>query len=300
VAARWALQVVTGRYQGTVVPLPAGAEVIVGRESDLDLVLAEDMVSRRHAKLVVKGDEVTIQDLGSTNGTYVNGQKVKRAKLAEGDRILVGASLMRLVPAPAHGAAPPPAPPPPHETRKPTAMEGRLEEIPLPDLLQLLATSRKTGVLVLHGDGVEGRIHLAEGKLLACTIPGSEALPARKAFSRLLRWTGGSFALAPAEPRPRPAAALEENLEVLLVDGLREQDELRALGDRLPPAGAALVVPVPLGPPLRALAPEEIDVFQRALAGGRVRDLLDRSPEPDAEVARRIAALVEKGYLKVA
>ncbi|HUL57892.1 MAG TPA: FHA domain-containing protein [Anaeromyxobacteraceae bacterium] len=298
-AARWALQVVTGRYQGTVVPLPAGAEVIVGRESDLDLVLAEDMVSRRHAKLVVKGEEVTIQDLGSTNGTYVNGQKVKRAKLAEGDRILVGASLMRLVPAAGLGAVPPP-PPPPHETRKPTAMEGRLEEIPLPDLLQLLAASRKTGVLVLHGDGAEGRIHLAEGKLLACTIPGSEALPARKAFARLLRWAGGTFALGPAQPRPQPAAALEENLEVLLVDGLRELDELRVLGDRLPPADAALVVPLPLGPPLRALAPEELDVFQRALAGGRVRDLLDRSPEPDADVARRIAALVEKGYLKVA
>ena len=51
--------------------LPVRKEIVVGRSSQLDMVLVEDMVSRRHAKITVTGDQIFIQDLGSTNGTFV-------------------------------------------------------------------------------------------------------------------------------------------------------------------------------------------------------------------------------------
>src|SRR5262249_21238510 len=78
-----ALRFISGKYQGGEVPLNR-KELIVGRSSDLDLVLIEDMVSRKHARFVVEGNMVTLQDLGSTNGTFVNGEKIKQSRLVPG------------------------------------------------------------------------------------------------------------------------------------------------------------------------------------------------------------------------
>src|SRR5687768_12229808 len=88
---RYALRFISGKYQGGEFPLRMNREIIIGRSSDLDMVLVEDMVSRRHAKISSTDTEVYIQDMGSTNGTFVNGEKIAgRALLHEGDRILVG------------------------------------------------------------------------------------------------------------------------------------------------------------------------------------------------------------------
>src|SRR5690606_4785828 len=82
-----ALRFISGKYQGGEFPLEDDREVLVGRSSDLDMVLVEEMVSRKHARLVLRGDRVEIEDLGSTNGTFVNGERITRASVGEGDRI---------------------------------------------------------------------------------------------------------------------------------------------------------------------------------------------------------------------
>ena len=95
---RFALRFISGKYQGGEFPLRMNREIIIGRSSDLDMVLVEDMVSRRHAKISSTDNEVYIQDMGSTNGTFVNGEKIAgRALLHEGDRILVGTSIIKVV-----------------------------------------------------------------------------------------------------------------------------------------------------------------------------------------------------------
>src|SRR5687767_13195484 len=95
---RYALRFISGKYQGGEFPLRMNREIIIGRSSDLDMVLVEDMVSRRHAKITTTDAEILIQDMGSTNGTFVNGEKIAgRARLTEGDRILVGTSIIKVV-----------------------------------------------------------------------------------------------------------------------------------------------------------------------------------------------------------
>src|SRR6266852_3778248 len=93
----YALKFISGKYQGGEFPLKMDRQVIIGRSNDLDMVLVEDMVSRKHAKITISGGKITIEDLGSTNGTFVNGEKVKQARLKEGDRILIGTSILKLV-----------------------------------------------------------------------------------------------------------------------------------------------------------------------------------------------------------
>ena len=62
--ALWALRFISGKYQGGEFPLRPHREIIIGRSSDLDMVLVEDMVSRKHAKITTDDQVVTIQDPG--------------------------------------------------------------------------------------------------------------------------------------------------------------------------------------------------------------------------------------------
>ena len=173
---RYALRFISGKYQGGEYPLTEGQELVIGRSSELDMVLVEEMVSRKHARILLSNGSISIEDLGSTNGTFVNGEKVQQGTLREGDRVLIGTNILKVV-----------APPQDAEARanlkaiavgrvtvtarqqqtraqeEAPRMSGNLEEIPLPDLLQLFGTSRKAGVLVLRCEGREGRIYLNEG-----------------------------------------------------------------------------------------------------------------------------------------
>lgn len=69
-----------------------GHSIVIGRDPTCDVQIADDTVSRRHASLEVRGRRVLLRDLGSRNGTRINGEAISREErdLAEGDRIDVG------------------------------------------------------------------------------------------------------------------------------------------------------------------------------------------------------------------
>src|SRR6266511_1350574 len=69
--------------------------IVIGRSRDCDIQLADSNVSRRHAELRQEGASYWIVDLGSTNGIEVNGKRVKRAKLSDGDTITLGSTDVR-------------------------------------------------------------------------------------------------------------------------------------------------------------------------------------------------------------
>jgi DNA-binding winged helix-turn-helix (wHTH) protein len=76
--------------EGRVLELSPG-ENLVGRSVDCAVRLDSTDVSRRHARIVVKDDEATIEDLGSTNGTFVNGTRISApAKLSDGAAVSFG------------------------------------------------------------------------------------------------------------------------------------------------------------------------------------------------------------------
>jgi transcriptional regulator with GAF, ATPase, and Fis domain/pSer/pThr/pTyr-binding forkhead associated (FHA) protein len=84
---------VAGPLQGAVFALAEG-RVTIGRDSTNEIWAADSFLSRRHCSLQSSGTESTIQDLGSHNGTRVNGIPIKEQKLAHGDQISVGDSLL--------------------------------------------------------------------------------------------------------------------------------------------------------------------------------------------------------------
>jgi two-component system, cell cycle response regulator len=65
---------------------------VVGRGREADIRMQGDGISRKHVRLRVTGDKVFLEDLGSTNGTFVNGERVTTRLLEDGDKIQVGTS----------------------------------------------------------------------------------------------------------------------------------------------------------------------------------------------------------------
>jgi signal transduction histidine kinase/ActR/RegA family two-component response regulator len=81
-----------------------GNEATIGRAPDCTMVIADAMVSQRHALLKKTGDgRYTITDLGSRNGTFVGSHKVREAILSDGDEVLIGPVRLRLEVTPSSG-----------------------------------------------------------------------------------------------------------------------------------------------------------------------------------------------------
>jgi diguanylate cyclase (GGDEF)-like protein len=90
------LLVLSGPRLGTRTIL-ADSPLEIGRGSHSGLMLDADSVSRRHAKIEPMGSGHRIIDLGSTNGTYVNGLRVKEQLLKDGDRVQIGKALLKYI-----------------------------------------------------------------------------------------------------------------------------------------------------------------------------------------------------------
>jgi predicted component of type VI protein secretion system len=77
-------------YQGHTLELRNGA-VVVGRSSSCHIVLDDGLVSRRHAQFVVSGKTAVVEDFGSVNGVYLNGERISGQRaLRDGDRVQIG------------------------------------------------------------------------------------------------------------------------------------------------------------------------------------------------------------------
>jgi Protein of unknown function (DUF3662)/FHA domain len=73
----------------------ATAELTIGRAEQSDIPLADPGVSRNHARVVREGDDFIVEDLRSTNGTEVNGQPIRRRRLANGDMLKLASSTLQ-------------------------------------------------------------------------------------------------------------------------------------------------------------------------------------------------------------
>lgn len=71
--------------------------IAVGRDESCELCVCEDSISRRHAEILFDGQNYFLQDLGSTNGTFVNEQRVSSSSLKSGDRVRFGNQIYKFI-----------------------------------------------------------------------------------------------------------------------------------------------------------------------------------------------------------
>jgi hypothetical protein len=327
------LRFIAGRQQGREIPVKTDREFVIGRAEDADLHIDEDTVSRKHATLFVKADEIVLRDY-SKNGTYVNGRPILSVILNDGDQLHIGRAILKLV-----TNRPPPIPnwvigerrSGHHETTalpvaartgtaatalavaasKPSLrsssagtstvehFRGSIADIALTDLLQLFATTRKNGTLVLRSRDMIGRIHFAGGQVTDASMDDAETVNALKVLYRLMRWTDGTFEFEPPGEQP-VRHTIDESTEQLLLEAMHQLDELNNLGPQLPPLHAELVLADPLPAPMRDLAPSDLVFFRLALRHKPGRGILAHFFGPDFEGYVHLKGLIARHYLTVA
>lgn len=93
--AELTLEIVEGPDAGRHLPLQG--TVVIGRSADADIVLDDQQVSRKHARVTAKNGTAVVEDLQSANGTYINQAELHApAQLDPGDELLIGVTLLQL------------------------------------------------------------------------------------------------------------------------------------------------------------------------------------------------------------
>jgi pSer/pThr/pTyr-binding forkhead associated (FHA) protein len=195
-------------------PLPPvkvepGREITLGRSPECSMQLPAAGASRRHASIAWRGERVVLRDLGSTNGTFLNGERVaEEVPLESGDRITIGGVEIRYCcvdagtavshshvgdartvvtgwPAAGAGAS---------ET-----LRGDLAKVPLFAVLQMLEMGSQTGCLAVETPEGEGWMWLERGRLVHAECAQAAGLEAALALAQA---SAGRFDFAPGSPAP--------------------------------------------------------------------------------------------------
>jgi pSer/pThr/pTyr-binding forkhead associated (FHA) protein len=205
------------------VTLGVGREVKIGRTAENDFVLPHSAVSRRHALLLRRPDQVVVRDLGSSNGTYVGDRPVKGEAYVEigGAPVVVGpfeihlvATAVALIPDDAASTT---------ELRR-DRLQGDLSTMPLAEMLQAAELNSRSGVIALEAaDGTVGEIVFSDGAPLRATYGDEHG---EKAILAMLSLSRGHFTYTPATVRLPGARQVEASFMKLLVEASRLSDEM--------------------------------------------------------------------------
>lgn len=213
------------------VRLDPGLEVTLGRSPSCELALPSALASRHHAVVGRIGKVVFVRDLGSTNGTFVNGQAVNGEHVLEpGDQIEIGDARVTYCLLDTKGDTPPPqdgdatllsAPTP---RPAPRILEGDLSQIPVFAVLQMLELGGKSGRLTVRGSQGAMAVWL-EGRHLVHAESGNQnekqsGLEAALALSRV---SDGRFQFVPDLPPPK--RSLEATITEIILKASRLEDE---------------------------------------------------------------------------
>jgi len=300
---QYVLRFVSGKDQGREFPLPPDLTFVFGRVSDVDVLLLDKKVSRKHAKISTHGGRIVLEDLASRNGTFVNGARVRSVELKEGDELLIGSSTIMLVSlSEAKPRSPQPAvqqirQAPGHPSPEVAPLiSGSIHEMPLADLLQLFTNSRKSGVLSIHADHGIGKVYVREGHVYHAEIEDNPMVKARKAFYRMFTWIEGAFDLKPFGDH-HVAEEITESTTSLVLEAVRQLDEIHLLEPKLPRRGARLHAAEPLPGNLRDLATEEIQLFQLILHHNNLEAVIDSFPGTDFEAYTCLLDLMRRGFV---
>ncbi len=105
---------------------------------------------------------------------------------------------------------------------------GRLSMIALPDLVQALQQSRRSGTLVLNNRTVQARMGFREGMLRSAVTPNNQG---DEAFYEVICWPDGDFCFEPGEPDLQAEIRVKADNMSLLMEGMRRMDEARSSGN---------------------------------------------------------------------
>jgi len=207
------------------VQLRPQASCVIGRSRSCNLRLPSSDASRRHAEILAGRDGFVLRDLRSTNGTFVNGERVEERTLRPGDRIQIGGDTITFcqVEAPTERAAPTIGEEKTIMIERPALgqmFQGDLAEIPVFAVLQILEMGRKTGVLLIDSEQGPGKLWLCAG---APTHAETKLQKGFDAAVTVVNMSTGRFTFEPLQEAPE--RTIQASVTELLLEASRLLDE---------------------------------------------------------------------------
>lgn len=193
---------------------------VLGRGPGCGLQIPSREASRNHAEVRFEEGRFVLRDLGSTNGTFLNGERVEGVRpLRPGDRIEIGGFGVTFCEVEPGLDAERPAPervPSAANDAESEGLRGDLAEIPAFALLQVLELGRKTGVLAVVSDAAEGCVWLEDGVPVHAEAGKQIGFDAAAAIARA---SSGRFAFDVGSPAP--ARTIRASVQELLMEATR-------------------------------------------------------------------------------
>ena len=286
-----------------------GDEAILGRGSDADILIEERKASRQHARLYYKNDQLFVRDLGSVNGTLVNGDKIEFKPIYPGDLLEIAGVRMKLenrqrvseaswkwwrdqrkLQQARQGSTSSEAP------TMDNVLAGNLNSFPIAELLKLLESTGKTGVLVLDTVWGLGEIAFRKGAICSAGLPTRESAPTLDAIARLIVAAKGEFEFCAGEFN-----ALENAIDI-------DPEELQEAAVELPEIFLELES---LIPSIDSFIKHSEDAIDEAAEGSQAAEVLKLTHAPTtlantfdhfaavaADAARTLVELLKVGHIK--
>ncbi len=172
---------------------------------------------------------------------------------------------------------------------------GTLKQMSIPDIIQMLSLNQRTGNLYIGEDkDKKAVICIKEGKVINSKIKDASGL---KALYRILNIKEGYFKFIPGEPEL--ATEINENTDSLLMEGLRQNDELNELMKAFPEEKFKILLNVKISQIQKGLRPKTMEVLSALEVFTNLQDILNNLKLTDYEIIKIILALKDKNLVKI-
>lgn len=286
----------------------------IGRHHSNQLQLTSRTVSNFHAEIVDDDGTLVLRDLGSTNGTLLNGRNVQEEKLSTGDQILIGNHAVRLdLKARSDAASSRPrrkAPGrwmPGHHGRVLNSYSGGFDGLKtlrvsepgdayLVELIRELAAAPGSLKAVIEHDRARAAIYFHQQQIRHVELGPAVG---EKALYQIFRWQEASYSIGSFEQPDSLPCTIALPVETLLAEGTEQALEIGRLVGQLPPFAASLRLNPDCPIPLTSHTPAEIEIFQAIIRHETIERVLESSPFTDVRILRLVDALLRKGVFEL-
>jgi pSer/pThr/pTyr-binding forkhead associated (FHA) protein len=292
--------------------LNPSTKVTIGRHESNELKLVSRTVSNFHAEILVSGGKLLVRDLGSTNGTRVNGKRIDERPLKKGDRIRVGNHVLSVqvknVDEPdesdedlstfdAFG--------PGRKGRiisvRTRAVDTTLQaedpnDLLLHDLLKLVGSFRGTAVVYMERDQSHARLFARDKRIVHAEYGTAIG---EKALYRLFSWQSGTYEVRDYPDDETIPTTIDLPTETLILEGMQHNVELGKTIAALPPLEAPLTLKEDCSVPVSDHTPAEMEIYKLLIRHETIAKVLESSRLTDVRTLKLISSLLAKGAFEV-
>ncbi len=280
--------------------------VAIGRHHTNDIQLRSNRVSNYHVEILNEADQLLLRDMGSTNGTYVNEESVRRQRLSTGDCIRIGNFELNVTLVPRQRKTKLASPfrvgtvgniLPYQNAVSATQLTVSPERIDttLPDLLIQLASHGMTAMIVIRNQSGDGRLYLKDGQIVHCQAGNVRK---EKALHRVLGIQKGRYEIFAFPTDATVPTTIAGQTELIILEAMQQIEALERLTSKLPPLVYEIGLNDACNVAINSLNAAELEIYEYLIRYQTIVRVMEESELTDFQVLRQIHSLLARGFFR--